>query len=59
LAKRRPEQGRGLGRFRWVVERTNAWLQGFRKLRCVTAQTKEMQFAFFHLALARSCFRFL
>jgi len=41
------------------VERTNSWLHGFRKLRFVTEKTKEMQFAFFNLALALICFRFL
>jgi transposase len=59
LAKRRTEHGSGLGVYRWVVERTNAWLHGFRKLRFVTEKTQEMQFAFFHLALALICFRFL
>ena len=59
LAKRRTEHGSGLGVCRWVVERTNSWLHGFRKLRFVTEKTKEMQFAFFNLALALICFRFL
>ena len=59
LAKRRTEHGSGLGVFRWVVERTNSWLHGFRKLRFVTEKTKEMQLAFFNLALALICFRFL
>ena len=59
LAKRRTEPGSGLGVFRWVVERTNSWLHGFRKLRFVTEKTKEMPFAFFNLALALICFRFL
>lgn len=33
IAKRRTERGSGLGRFRWVVGRTSAWLQNFRHLR--------------------------
>jgi len=33
LAKRRTENGSGLGVFRWVVERTLAWLHQFRRLR--------------------------
>jgi len=59
LAKRRTEHGSGLGKYRWVVERFNSWLHGFRKERFVTEKTQEMQFAFFNLALALICLRFL
>ena len=59
LAKRRTEHGSGLGVFRWVAERTNSWLHGFRKLRFVTEKNDEMQFAFFNLGLALIAFRFL
>ena len=33
LAERNTQHGSGLGVFRWVVERTNAWLHQFRRLR--------------------------
>jgi transposase len=33
IARRRTEHGSGLGRVRWVVERTFAWLHNFRRLR--------------------------
>jgi transposase len=33
LAVRRITHGSGLGRWRWVVERTFAWLSRFRRLR--------------------------
>ena len=33
LAKRTTEHGSGLGRWRWVVERTFAWVNQFRRLR--------------------------
>jgi transposase len=33
LAQRNTEHGSGLGRWRWVVERTFAWLNQFRRLR--------------------------
>ncbi|MCP3713405.1 IS5 family transposase [Paraburkholderia sp. CNPSo 3274] len=33
IAKRRREHGSGLGKFRWVVERTHAWLHNFRRRR--------------------------
>ncbi len=59
LAKRNTDNGSGLGVYRWVVERTISWLHGFRKLRFVTEKTPEMQYAFFNLALALICYRFL
>jgi transposase len=58
FAKRNTESGSGLGVYRWVVERTIAWLHDFRKLRLVTEKTEEMKFAFFNLAQALICFRF-
>jgi transposase len=33
IARRGTEHGSGLGRWRWVVERTFAWLHSFRRLR--------------------------
>ena len=33
IARRRTEHGSDLGKFRWVVERTHAWLHNFRRLR--------------------------
>lgn len=33
IAKRHTAHGSGLGVYRWVVERTNAWLHQFRRLR--------------------------
>jgi transposase len=59
FAKRQTKHGSGLGVFRWVAERTLSWMHSFRKLRLVTEKTQEMQFAFFNLALALICFRFL
>jgi transposase len=59
LAQRNSGHGSGLGMFRWVVERTLSWAHGFRKRRFVTEKTQEMQFAFFNLALALICLRFL
>ena len=53
-----PSSG-GCRKVRWVVERCFSWLHGFRKLRFVTEKTQEMQFAFFNLALALICLRFL
>jgi len=59
LARRYTAHGSGLGVFRWVAERTLSWLHGFRKLRLVTEKNEDMQYAFFTLALALICYRFL
>jgi transposase len=59
FARRRTEHGSGLGVFRWVVERTIAWLHGFRKLRLVTEKTLDMQYAFLNLAQAIICWRLI
>jgi transposase len=59
FARRNTGHGSGLGKCRWVVERFFAWLHGFRKERLVTEKTQEMQLAFFQLALALICLRFL
>jgi transposase len=59
LAKRRTGHGSGLGVFRWVVERTFAWLHGFRKLRLVTEKNLDMQYAFLTLAVSVICYRLL
>jgi transposase len=50
IARRRTGHGSGLGVVRWVVERTIAWLHGFRKLRLVTEKGLDMQYAFLNLA---------
>lgn len=50
LARRGTGHGSGLGVFRWVAERTIAWLHGFRKLRLVTEKGLDMQYAFLNLA---------
>jgi transposase len=59
LARRGTEHGSGLGIYRWVAERTLAWLHGFRKLRLVTEKTLDMQYAFLTLAVSVICCRFL
>jgi transposase len=52
VAKRGVGHGSGLGKFRWVVERTISGLHGFRKLRFVTDKREENKFALFNLGLA-------
>jgi transposase len=59
FAKRRTAQGSGLGIYRWVVERTAAWLHSFRRLRLRTDRNGEVQDAFVALASALICMWFL
>jgi hypothetical protein len=42
-----------------VAEQTLAWLHGFRKERLVTGKGLDTLLAFFTLALAMICYRFL
>jgi transposase len=59
LALRGTAHGSGLGVRRWFIERTNSWLHSFGRLRRRLDRLAEMQMAFFHLACARICWRFL
>jgi hypothetical protein len=54
LAKRNTEHGTGLGRWRWVVERTFAWLNQFRRLRVRYEKRADIHEAFLALACASS-----
>jgi len=59
LAKRNTEHGSGLGRRRWVVERTFAWLNQFRRLRVRYEKRADIHEAFLSLGCALICWRFL
>ena len=59
LAKRNTPHGSGLGVYRWVVERTLAWLHQFRRLRIRYERRPEMHEAFMTLGCALICWRFL
>ena len=59
LAKRNTEHGSGLGRSRWVVERTFAWLNQFRRLRVRYEKRADIHEAFLTLACALLCWNFL
>jgi hypothetical protein len=59
LAKRNTEHGSGLGRWRWVVERTFAWLNQFRRLRVRYEKRAEIHEAFLALVCSLICWRFL
>jgi transposase len=51
LAMRRTEHGSGLGRWRWVVDWTFAWLNQFRRLRVRYDKRAEIHEAFLLLLL--------
>jgi len=57
IAKRRAEHGSGLGTVRWVVERTNAWLKGLRRMRVRWDRLIDVQEAWNTLAMSVICFR--
>jgi transposase len=59
IAKRNTPHGSGLGKTRWVVERTIAWLRGFRRLRVRFDRTDTIYNAWNSLAAAIICWRIL
>ena len=59
LARRNQTHGSGLGVHRWVVERTFAFLKGFRRLRLRFERSAFMHEAALQLALCIICYRHL
>ena len=59
LAVRRTSHGSGLGRWRWVVERTFASLSQFRRLRVRYDKRADIHEAFLLLGCALICWRSL
>ena len=57
IAKRGTAHGSGLGKVRWVVERTIGWLKGLRRMRVRYDRLKVIQEAWNTLAAAVICFR--
>jgi transposase len=57
IARRGTEHGSGLGKLRWVVERTFAWLHFFCRLRIRWERRPELHQAFQHLGCAIICQR--
>jgi transposase len=55
LARRRTPHGSGLGVFRWVVERTLAWLHQSRRLRIRYERRDDMHEALLQLGGALIC----
>jgi transposase len=59
VARRRTAHGSGLGCWRWVVERTFAWLNQFRRLRVRYDKRADIHEAFLSLGCALICWQFL
>jgi transposase len=59
IARRRAAHGSGLGRFRWVVERTISWLHGFRRLRVRYERTDRIHEAFLTIGCGLICWNVL
>jgi transposase len=57
IARRNTEHGSGLGRYRWVVERTFAWLHQFKRLLVRYDRRGEIHEAFLALGCCLVCFR--
>ena len=57
INKRRTAHGSGLGKVRWVVERTISWLKGLRRMRIRYDRLKVVQEAWNTLAASVICFR--
>ena len=57
IARRQTEHGSGLGRYRWVVERTFAWLHNFKRLLVRYERRAEMHEAFLALGCCLVCYR--
>ena len=57
IARRETEHGSGLGRYRWVVERTFAWLHNFKGLLVRYERRADMHRALLGLACCLVCYR--
>jgi transposase len=59
IARRNTEHGSGLGKRRWVVERTLSWLHQFRRLRVRYDRRADIHEAFLSIASSLICWRTL
>jgi transposase len=57
IARRSTEDGSRLGRVRWVVERTFAWLHNFRRLRIRWERDAGLHYALLSLGCSLICWR--
>lgn len=59
IARRGIESSERLGRYRWVVERSFAWLHRFRRLTIRYERRADIHLGFLHLACALICLNFV
>jgi transposase len=59
IARRGAKHGSGLGKVRWVIERTFAWLHSLRRLRTRYERSGSLHNAFLMLGAAVICQRLL
>jgi transposase len=59
IAKRRTPHGSGLGKVRWVVERTVSWIKGLRRMRVRYGRLGVVRDAWTTLAASVVCFHIL
>ncbi len=59
LGRRRIDDSSHLGKHRWVVERTLAWLNRFRRLRVRYERRDDIHQAFLTIGCALICFKFV
>jgi transposase len=57
IARRKAAHGSGLGRYRWVVERTFAWLHKYKRLLVRYDRRAEIHQAFLALGCCLICFK--
>lgn len=57
IARRKTAHGSGLGRYRWVVERTFAWLHQFKRLLVRYDRRADIHEAFLALGCCLVCYR--
>jgi transposase len=57
IARRKTEHGSGLGHYRWVVERTFAWLHQFKRLHVRYDRRAEIHEAFLAIGCCLVCYR--
>jgi transposase len=59
LAHRNTDHGSGLGKTRWVVERTLSWLHQFRRLRTRYERRADIHEAFLSLGCSMICWNYV
>jgi transposase len=57
IARRQTEHGSGVGRYRWVVERTFAWLHPFKRLLVRYDRHHDIHEAFLAIGCCLVCYR--